>query len=162
MTDPTGTRIGRLPADFADWTGLLQLILEAFAYMDGVIDPPSSAKALTEESLARKARDEICLVATDGEGRVVGCIFVAAHADHVYIGKLAVTPAWQRKNIGQALVAAAEDIARAASKPELELQTRIELTGNHAAFARLGFREILRGAHPGYDRPTFITMRKAL
>ncbi|RUY90914.1 GNAT family N-acetyltransferase, partial [Mesorhizobium sp. M7A.F.Ca.CA.003.01.2.1] len=38
----------------------------------------------------------------------------------------------------------------------------IELTANHAAFARLGFRETGRTAHDGYARPTSITMRKAL
>ena len=47
-------------------------------------------------------------------------------------------------------------------KPALELQTRIELTGNHAVFARLGFHETERTAHAGYARPTSITMRKAL
>ena len=47
-------------------------------------------------------------------------------------------------------------------KPLLELQTRVELNGNHAAFARLGFRETERTAHAGYERPTSLTMRKAL
>jgi hypothetical protein len=36
------------------------------------------------------------------------------------------------------------------------------LTANHGAFARLGFREMARTAHDGYDRPTSITMRKVL
>ena len=47
-------------------------------------------------------------------------------------------------------------------KPALELQTRIELTGNHAAFRRMGFVETARTAHPGFDRPTSITFRKRL
>ena len=33
-----------------DMEALLQLVLAAFAYMDGVIDPPSSALQLTAES----------------------------------------------------------------------------------------------------------------
>jgi hypothetical protein len=57
---------------------------------------------------------------------------------------------------------AVEQLAREGGKDAIELQTRIELTANHAAFARLGFRETERTAHPGYDRPTSITMRKAL
>lgn len=57
---------------------------------------------------------------------------------------------------------AVEDFARRRGKYAIELQTRIELAANHAAFARLGFREIARTAHEGYDRPTSITMRKAL
>ena len=48
------------------------------------------------------------------------------------------------------------------SKPALELQTRVELGANHAAFQRLGFVEVGRTAHDGYDRPTSITFRKSL
>jgi hypothetical protein len=55
---------------------------------------------------------------------------------------------------------AAEDLALSRGKGAIELQTRVELAGNHAAFARLGFRQTERTAHKGYDRPTSITMRK--
>ena len=57
---------------------------------------------------------------------------------------------------------AAEALARAAGKPVLELQARVELTGNQAAFSRLGFVETERTAHAGYNRPTSVTMRKTL
>jgi hypothetical protein len=32
--------VERLAPDFADWQTLLTLIMQAFAYMDDVIDPP--------------------------------------------------------------------------------------------------------------------------
>ncbi|MEI5680050.1 MULTISPECIES: GNAT family N-acetyltransferase [unclassified Mesorhizobium] len=147
--------------DFQDWDGLLALILNAFAYMNDVIDPPSSALALTPESLRAKAAQETVFLATDGE-RLLGCIFVAEKADHFYVGKLAVDPAAQGKGIGRRLLGAAEQHARKHGKPAIELQTRIELTGNHKAFQRLGFQETERTAHPGYNRPTSLTMRKAL
>ena len=60
------------------------------------------------------------------------------------------------------LMRAAEDLAVSHGKRAIELQTRIELSANHAAFARLGFDETERTAHEGYDRPTSITMRKVL
>lgn len=44
-----------LDASFSGWQGLLALILRAFAPMQGVIDPPSSALRLTPESLREKA-----------------------------------------------------------------------------------------------------------
>lgn len=44
----------------------------------------------------------------------------------------------------------------------VELQTRIELTANHATFAALGFVETGRSAHPGYVLPTTLTFRRAL
>ncbi|TIT06768.1 MAG: GNAT family N-acetyltransferase, partial [Mesorhizobium sp.] len=60
------------------------------------------------------------------------------------------------------LMRAAEEIAVSRGKGAIELQTRIELSTNHSAFARLGFGETERTAHEGYDRPTSITMRKVL
>lgn len=150
-----------LPADFERWDELLTLIMRAFAYMDGVIDPPSSAHRLTAESLREKAGTETGFLAMQ-DGKIVGCIFAAEHVQHFYVGKLAVEPGLQGKKIGRDLMRAAEALARAAGKPVLELQARVELTGNQAAFGRLGFVETERTAHAGYDRPTSVTMRKTL
>lgn len=57
---------------------------------------------------------------------------------------------------------AAEDFGRESGRAVLELDTRIELTENHATFAALGFVKTGEDAHDGYDRPTFITMQKPL
>ncbi len=57
---------------------------------------------------------------------------------------------------------AVEDLARRLNKPALELETRVELTGNHALFQRMGFVETARNAHAGFVRPTSITFRKHL
>ena len=151
----------RLPGDFARWDELLALIARAFAYMDGVIDPPSSAHRLTAESLREKAGTETGFLAMQ-DGKIVGCIFAAEHVQHFYVGKLAVEPSLQGKKIGRDLMRAAEALARAAGKPVLELQARVELTGSQAAFGRLGFVETERTAHAGYNRPTSVTMRKTL
>ncbi|PAQ08548.1 GNAT family N-acetyltransferase [Mesorhizobium temperatum] len=153
--------VEQLPADFDRWDEVLALIIRAFAAMDGVIAPPSSAHRLTVENLRDKARQETGFAALK-DGRTVGCVFVLERADDFYIGKLAVEPDFQGQGIARQLMQAVEDLARNRGKPAIELQTRIELTGNHAAFARLGFRETERTAHKGYDRPTSITMRKVI
>lgn len=153
--------ISRVSADFGRTEELLDLILRAFAYMDGVIDPPSSAHRLTVANLREKCRAEIAFVAMEGK-RIVGCVFLAERTDHFYLGKLAVDPACQGGGIGGLLMREAEAAAIATGKPLIELQTRVELTGNHTAFARMGFVEMGRSAHAGFDRPTSITMRKAL
>ena len=69
-----------------------------------------------------------------------------------YVGKLAVDPGCQGQGIGRRLMQAVEALARSRGKAAIELQTRIELTGNHAAFARLGFHETDRTAHDGYSQ----------
>ncbi|MBZ9774661.1 GNAT family N-acetyltransferase [Mesorhizobium sp. CO1-1-8] len=153
--------ITRIPADFDRWEDVLALIMRAFASMDGVIDPPSSAHLLTANSLRDKAQRETGFVALRGD-RIVGCVFAVERVAELYVGKLAVAPDCQGQGIGRRLMQAIEDLARSRGKCAIELQTRIELTANHAAFARLGFRETERTAHEGYARPTSITMRKAL
>ena len=161
MDQKVGITITELAPGFAQWDELLALILRAFAYMGGVIDPPSSAHLLTPGSLREKAKLETVFVAIDKD-RIVGCVFALARETDFYIGKLAVDPQRQGQGIGARLMQAVERLAREAGKDTIELQTRIELTANHAAFARLGFHETERTAHPGYDRPTSITMRKEL
>jgi GNAT superfamily N-acetyltransferase len=150
--------VRRAPVDFADWESVRTLILDAFAAMAGRIDPPSSALRLTPMSMSADATQGALLLA-EHERILVGCAFVRPKGDALYIGKLAVQPDLQGRGIGKALVAAAGAEARALGLAALELQTRIELTENHAAFARMGFVKIRETAHPGYDRPTSITMR---
>lgn len=155
-------RVEVLPADGStDWAAVLALLQRAFAFMEGRIDPPSSLHRLDAAGLGAKAGAERCFLARRG-GRLAGCVFCAPRADCLYIGKLAVEPALHGQGIGRALMATAEAEARSLGLPALELQTRIELTENHAAFARMGFARAGETAHPGYDRPTSLTMRKVL
>lgn len=154
-------RISPINDSFGRWEELLSLILSAFAYMDGVIDPPSSAHHLTAEGQAQKARDEIGFVATDGD-TLVGCLFCRPEAKCLYLGKLAVVPERHGSGIGRRMLAAAEDLARGRNLPVLRLETRVELTGNHRTFARWGFVKTAENAHPGFSRPTSIEMQKRL
>lgn len=157
-----GLRIEAAPTDFADWEGLLALVRRAFAYMEGRVDPPSSLTRMDAGAMRAKAAAETLLLAHDGAGRLVGCLFADDRDGALYVGKLAVEPARQGERIGARLMAAAEALARARRLPALELETRVELTGNHAAFARMGFAKIAEKAHAGYDRPTSFTFRKTL
>ncbi|AUX74767.1 MULTISPECIES: GNAT family N-acetyltransferase [Sinorhizobium] len=151
----------RLDPGFDRYEELLALILKSFASMDGRIDPPSSAHALTVESLRQKSRDEVGFVVANGAD-LLGCVFLKPEPDCLYIGKLAIDPGHQGKGLGRQLLTAAEETARSLGLPALRLQTRIELTENHATFAAWGFVETGRSAHPGFTRPTSIEMRKML
>ncbi|WP_119943576.1 GNAT family N-acetyltransferase [Neorhizobium sp. NCHU2750] len=153
--------ITRIDTGFGRWDELMALILSSFAYMDDVIDPPSSAHRLTLASLAQKAVDEIAFAAIEGE-KLVGCVFLKPENGCLYVGKLAVAPGQQGKGIGRQLLTVAERVAEERRLPALRLETRIELTGNHDTFGRWGFRKTAEKSHPGFDRITFIEMQKAL
>lgn len=154
-------RVEVIGESFGQWEELLDLIRDSFAYMDGLIDPPSSAGLLTVENLRHKAREETGFAAFLGE-RLAGCVFIREKDDSFYLGKLAVAPAFAGRGIGRLLMQKAEDAAVAKGKPSIELQVRIELTRNRALFEKLGYRKIAESAHPGYNRSTSITMRKEI
>jgi GNAT superfamily N-acetyltransferase len=154
-------RIERATSQFRDWDAVGALILRAFAYMDGRIDPPSSAFALTPETMAAEAAKGALLLARDDD-KLVGCVFAYPKGDALYIAKLAVLPGLQRAGIGRLLVEEVRADARKRGFLNLELQTRIELKENHIAFGRMGFVKIAETAHPGYSRPTSITMHSAV
>ena len=146
----------RLPPE-ADFGPVLRLIRAAFAGMEGRIDPPSSMHGLSEAALAAMARaGEVWVIGVP----VVACVVLTPQAGHLYLGKLAVAEGWRGRGLARVLVDLA--CARAAEwgLPAVQLQTRVELVENHAVFAALGFVEVARTAHAGYDRPTSVTFRK--
>lgn len=153
--------IRRMPPDFTRWDETLAMARRAFAFMDGRIDPPSSIHRLTAAQMALDAAAGAAFVAEEN-GAIVGCVFCKPKGDALYVGKLAVEPAMRHRGIGKALLEAAVDEARSRRLAYLELQTRVELVENHAAFARLGFIKTGETAHEGYRRPTSITMRRAV
>lgn len=158
VTEPPAIIVRIAAADFDDWERVRLLILDAFAYMAPRIDPPSSALRLTTESMQADAISGALLLAWRASD-LVGCVFARPKNDALYIGKLAVSPTLQRAGIGRKLVEAARSEARRRGIGMLELETRIELTENHAAFARMGFVKTAETAHAGFDRPTSIVMR---
>ena len=142
-----------------DMTPVVALIRDCFAYMDGVIDPPSSAHLLTPASLAEAARSgEVWVLGNPAAP--VACMVLTPRPEGLYLGKLAVAQAARGRGLARRLVGHACERARALGKTHVELQTRVELIGNQTAFRALGFQETGRTAHPGYLAPTSITYRK--
>jgi GNAT superfamily N-acetyltransferase len=140
-----------------DWAAVLSLIQTEFAYMNMRINPASSVHRLTAEDIAAKAQT--------GEVWVIGappraCMMLTPQADSLYLGKLAVQKDQRGQGLARILVTWAEERARALGYGWLELETRIELTENHAAFRSLGFVQTGSKAHAGFDRPTSLTFRK--
>jgi GNAT superfamily N-acetyltransferase len=154
----TATAPFRVRAPY-DWAALLGLIRAEFAYMEGRVDPPSSNHRLTEAAIAQHAEDgEVWVIEEDG--RPVACVFLAPQPQALYLGKLTVAHAHRGRGFARQLVAAAEARAAQLRLPQLVLQSRVELTENHAAFNALGFVITGTTSHEGFDRPTSVTMRR--
>jgi GNAT superfamily N-acetyltransferase len=142
--------------DPCDWDAILALIQRAFAGMVGRIDPPSSLRGLTAEGLRHSG--EVWIMGTPP----VACVILTPRAGALYLGKLAVEPAQQGRGLGRQLVAFAGERAGELGLPALELQVRVELVENHAAFRAMGFEKVGETAHAGFARATSFTFRKRL
>ena len=149
------------PKDFCDWAGLLNLLHDAFAYMDKRIDPPSSLYRLDLVGIESKASQENFLIAKQND-RLAGCAFFKPANNSMYIGKVAVSNQYRQQGLAKQMFMLIKEMAAADKLEYLELETRVELIENHRTFASLGFVKVGESAHPGYDRPTSITMRKKL
>ena len=141
------------PQRATDPQAVLDLLHLCFAGMEGRIDPPSSLHRLTVEDVAAA---EVWGLGVP----LVACVFLTPKAQALYVGKLAVHPDHQGQGRARVLLDHATERARALGLPALELQTRVELVENHAAFRAMGFEKIGETAHDGFDRPTSFTFRR--
>ena len=155
MTPPNVTQVTQPDAD-----AFLALLHAAFAYMGNRIDPPSSLHRLTPQTIRDFASDNVLLAILDANKSPLACLFVTKNPDHLYLGKWAVHPDHQGKGYARALLNWVE--AQPGNAQYIELETRIELTENHAYFQRQGFAITGETRHPGYTRTTGLTMRKPL
>lgn len=135
---------------------VLALIRASFAYMNGLIDPPSSMHGLTLANLQSDAAHCEIWATPDA------CMILTPQDKTLYLGKLAVAAPMQGQGLARAMIDHAVTRAIALEKPTITLQTRVELHDNQCAFRALGFREINRTAHPGFARPTSVTFARSV
>jgi ribosomal protein S18 acetylase RimI-like enzyme len=150
------------PALAADAEQLSALIVRAFSGYEIRLDPPSSALKETPAAVRAKFPAHGGAIA-ESKGAGIGCVlFVPEDTTALYVGRLAVDPAWRRRGVARALMSYAEAEARRRGFAQMRLQVRIPLLSNQALFRSCGFIEVRREAHPGYTEPTMIRMEKAL
>lgn len=149
----------RCTPDDASLSDVLKLIHKSFAYMEARIDPPSSVHAL-DIAVLRSA-------CTEGEVWRIGtspdaCVVLSHKPKKLYLGKLAVRESCRGRGLARALVETAVSRAQHHGYAVLELEVRIELVENQQAFSRLGFEQVGTSSHAGYNRPTSVTMQRAV
>jgi ribosomal protein S18 acetylase RimI-like enzyme len=148
-------------AAVADAQLVHQIMHEAFAEYLGVLDPPSSAHAETVTDVARALAAGGGALAWLGAA-AIGSARYGRQPDHLYIGRIAVRPAYRGCGIGGALVTFLEGHARRLGVPEVRLEVRMALDRNLVLYDRLGYeiREIV--PHPRNPEFSFAKLGKRL
>jgi predicted N-acetyltransferase YhbS len=96
----------RLAAE-ADQQRLIALVNAAFSvetFMEGT--------RTDQQRIANDMRNGDILMAEDGSGRILGCVYAEARGAHGYLGMLAVDPAHQGKGLSRLILQAAEQHLR--------------------------------------------------
>jgi ribosomal protein S18 acetylase RimI-like enzyme len=96
-------------------------------------------------------RDGRVWVADEG-GELAGLIVLEEEPEYLLVENVAVEPERQGAGVGRALLAFAEDRARARRLTEVRLYTHVKMTENQALYARLGYREIGRQVEASFER----------
>ncbi len=125
------------------------------------LDPPSGESRETLDSVRADLEAHGGAIAWWAE-RPVGCLRFEVEPGHLHVRRVAVLPELQGQGIGRALMAWAEAEAARRRRAEVHVGVRIALPGNLAFYRRLGYEVAAEHAHPGYDRPTWLSLRKAL
>jgi predicted N-acetyltransferase YhbS len=158
MSDTPVLRI----ATAADAPAIATVIAESFAQYRGKLVPESGAFRETAEGIAGELARGAGAIVAERNGEMLGCVLVDEMEGDLYFGRLSVRPSARGQGLARRLIEAVEGEARRRGLAGVRLGVRIVLTGNQRLFASLGYRETSREAHPGFDRPTSINMRKPL
>ncbi len=141
---------------------MTSLIRAAFEEQRGKIDPPSGAHNETPDKIRAKLEQGGGIIASIDD-IAAGCVLYYPEGEnHLYFGRLAVLHSFRQNGVGQALVAAVEDKAKAQNYAGVSLSVRTALPRNQAFFERLGYSITGYESHPGYSETTFMHMLKLL
>jgi predicted N-acetyltransferase YhbS len=160
VTHPNTSIVVR-PIQLNDVPILREVIHAAYAEYDGRLTPPSGAHEETEESLSEKLRRGAGAIAWDGD-HAAGSVLFEPRQYALYLGRLAVPPAYRRRGIGALLVDYVERQARVLGLSQITLGVRLQLPEITAFYTRLGYHVVSYGSHPGFTEPTYMTMVKQL
>lgn len=150
------------PATAGDAAAIAAVIAASFAQYRGRLAPESGAFRETTATIAAELDRGPGAILAEQNGEMVGCVLVEEKEGDLYFGRLSVLPSARGQGLAKRLIEAVEAEARRRGLSGVRLGVRVVLTDNQRLFQALGYRETSREAHPGFDHPTSINMRKPL
>ncbi|WP_354698098.1 hypothetical protein DSM112329_03763 [Paraconexibacter sp. AEG42_29] len=142
------------PARADDLLAVQTVVMRAFAgYVPRLLQRPAP---MSFDYDAYRRAEQIHVV--EGEPDVHplrGIIVLVPHPGHLAVDVLAVDPSVQGQGVGRALMAFAEDHARALELGELQLYTNAKMTENLDFYPRLGYLESGRETVKRFERVRF-------
>jgi ribosomal protein S18 acetylase RimI-like enzyme len=140
---------------------VLRLAIEAFeAFRDTLVPPPGILRESVQD-VARSIETGGGVLAWDSDVPVGSARFHPA-ADHLYVGRVAVPPAFRRRGIASAMMAFIEDHAQALGFTETRVQVRQALPSNVALYESLGYAVRSADPHPRVPDAVVLTLVKRL
>ncbi len=158
MSDTLVLRIGTA----GDAAAIARVIAASFEQYRGKLNPESGAFRETADGIAGELARGAGAIVAERNGEMLGCVLVEELEGDLYFGRLSVVPSARGQGLAKRLIDAVEAEARRRGLPGVRLGVRVVLTDNQRLFQALGYRETSREAHPGFDHPTSINMRKPL
>lgn len=149
-------------ATLADAAAIAAVIAASFEQYRGKLIPESGAFRETADGIAAELTRGAGAIVAERNGEMLGCVLVEDKEGDLYFGRLSVLPSARGLGLAKRLIEAVEAEARRRGLAGVRLGVRVVLTDNQRLFQTLGYRETSREAHPGFDHPTSINMRKPL
>lgn len=143
-----------LPGDLQTIVSLTEAAYGPYTALFGA--PPIP---VTEDYAPRIDRGEVWLLESGGEP--AGLLVLERHRDHSMIFSVAVSPAFQGKGFGIALLNHADEQTRHWRLPEVRLYTNARMERNIALYTAYGFHETGRRPNPYRPGWTLVDMAKS-
>lgn len=148
-----------------DAATILAITRAAFEEFRSRLDPPSGALDETLAELVASAfQPDRGVTLAFMDGAAAGALRWEVHAQraYLYVGRVAVLPAYRRQGVASALMRWADDHARALGLPAVQFGVRLQAPQNIHFYQCLGYYVAEYSGHTGFDHPTFVWMRKDL
>lgn len=143
-------------AGAGDLAAVVALTEAAYAPYTALLGAPPIP--VTEDYAPRIAKGEVWLL--ESGGKIAGLMVYERHADHMMIFSIAVSPAFQGKGFGIALLRWLEERTHELGLPEIRLYTNARMERNIALYLGYGFQETGRRPNPYRPGWTLVDMAK--